>query len=264
MNIIFFGTSEFSLHALDRLLELGVKIKSVVTVPDKPQGRKMLMTPPPAKVWAERHEIPFLQFEKLDEAAVAALAALKPDLFIVASYGKIIPKHILDIPVQGTINIHPSILPKYRGATPLQSAILADDKNMGVTLMLMDEKMDHGPILSVKKIELGTWPPKFTELEYVSARAGADMAAEYIAHPEAFTPREQDHAAATFTKKIEKEDGLVSILPADLKDEKGWTSYLKYMALEGWPGLFFYTERRTPNAEPTKIRVSVKLAQWNA
>lgn len=264
MNLIFFGTSEFSLHVLDRLIELGIKPSHIVTVPDKPQGRKMLLTPPPAKVWAERHEVPFMQFQKLDDEAAAQLKELNPDFFLVASYGKIIPKKVLDIPARGALNIHPSLLPKYRGATPLQSAILADDEDIGVTLMLMDEQMDHGDILSAQKLTSKEWPPSFNEFEYETARTGADMAAGFLNHPEKYTSTQQNHEAATFTKKIEKEDGLVSL--DELAGEKGWKAYLKYKALQGWPGIFFFTEKSVGAGDQetrTKIRVNVKNASWN-
>ncbi len=261
--MIFFGTSSFSLHALDKLLELGIKPECIITVPDKPQGRAMVITPPPAKVWAERHNVPILQFEKLDAAAVTELKKLNPDIFLIASYGKIIPQDVLDIPNRGAINIHPSLLPKYRGATPLHSAILADDKDTGVTLMLMDAKMDHGPILAARTLaELPgpalKWPPTLGELEYVLACEGASLAADYILNCGDFSLTPQDDTKATFTKKITKEDGLVSV--EELEGDAGWKSYLKYCALEGWPGIYFFTENKKNGK---KTRVSVKSAKWN-
>lgn len=254
--MIFFGTSEFSLHVLDKLLELGLKPSHIVTVPDKPQGRKLLITPPPAKIWAERNDIPYFQFEKLNAEAIAELQKLEPDIFLVASYGKIIPQAVLDIPKLGAINIHPSLLPKYRGATPLQSSILADDSDTGVTLMCMDDKMDHGNIISVKKLENIQWPPALSELEYTLARSGAELAFDYIKNPSKFNPIEQNHSKATYTKKITKEDGLINA--NNLSDKEGRIAYLKYKALEGWPGVYFFINRKDKT-----IRVSVKEAYWN-
>jgi methionyl-tRNA formyltransferase len=258
--MIFFGTSSFSLHVLDRLLELGIKPSHIVTVPDQPKGRKLIMTAPPAKVWAERHGVPYFQFQKLDTEAVETLKMLDPEIFLVASYGKIIPHSVLDIPKKGSLNIHPSLLPKYRGATPLQSTILADDKDTGVTLMLMDDKMDHGPILATKRPMFEPWPPTMNEYEYTLARAGADLAQEYISNPEKFPPQIQDETKATFTKKIEKEDGLISL--EELTGDKGRETYLKYIAFDGWPGTYFFAEKTHAN-DTKKIRVNIKEATWN-
>ncbi len=256
--MIFFGTSSFSIYVLNRLLELGIKPDSIVTVPDKPQGRKLILTPPPVKVWAEEHSIPCLQFAKLDDTAVTNLSALKPDIFIVASYGKIMPQTILDIPTKGCLNVHPSLLPKYRGATPLQTTILNDDTDAGVVIIKMDREMDHGPILVKKEVTISPWPPTLTELESKLARAGAEILAESLpSYMKAKVDlQEQDHSQATFTKKIEKEDGKISL--DELCGDTGRKTYLKFKAFEIWPGIYFFV---TKNG--TDIRVKVKAASWN-
>ena len=252
--MIFFGTSAFSIHVLNRLLEHGITPDVIVTVPDKPQGRKLLLTPPPVKVWAEEHNIPCLQFVKLNEEAVSALADLKPDVFIVASYGKIIPQTILDIPTHGCLNVHPSLLPKFRGASPLQTSILNDEQNTGVVTIKMDKEMDHGPIVARSEVTVVPWPLSTSELEEKLAYEGADILAKALpAYLDgSLVPEEQDHSKATFTKKIEKEDGEISL--SDL----GRTAYLKYKAFNVWPGVYFFAERKG-----IKIRVKVKAASWN-
>ncbi len=295
--MIFFGTSNFSIIVLERLLALGIKPSYIVTVPDRPQGRKMLVTPPPIKVWAEAHDIQVLQFEKLNDEAVEALKKISgkdvndtdTDMYVVASYGKIIPQKVLDIPTFGTLNIHPSLLPKYRGATPLQTTILNDDSDIGVTIIQMDKEMDHGPIVATRAVSVENWPLGFFEIEKMLALVGADMLAEAIplyvdavktTKNEAsgfFT--EQDHRLATFTKKVAKEDGLIDTnstlagLEAELTGDKGWKNFLKYKALEDWPQLYFFIgendadatdikEIKTPSMQ--KMRVKIKGAEWDA
>jgi methionyl-tRNA formyltransferase len=252
--MIFFGTSAFSIHVLNRLLALGIKPEIVVTVPDKPQGRKLVLTPPPVKVWAEAHNIPTLQFAKLNDEAVGTLSALHSDIYIVASYGKIIPQSVLDIPTKGCLNIHPSLLPKYRGASPLQTSILEDQQHTGVVVIKMDKEMDHGPIVTECEVTISPWPLSVTELEERLAIVGADILAEALPKymDGTLTPKEQDHMQATFTKKIEKEDGEISL------DSLGWKTYLKYKAYDVWPGIYFFADRKG-----TKIRIKVKAASWN-
>ncbi len=200
--------------------------------------------------------MPIYQFEKLSDFKLPFV----PDLFIVASYGKIIPQSVLDLPKYGTLNIHPSILPKYRGATPLQTAILNDDKNTGVTIIKMDEKMDHGDIVAVKKIDFteANWPPTFSAMEYIMSVHGANLLLENL---ESYLEgtiklKKQDHTLATFTKKINKADGEIVIDQAN--DTNAWQNYLKICAYEGWPGTYFFITK----TDGTKIRVSIKSARF--
>ena len=187
-NFVFWGTPDVASHTLQILKENGYLPSLIITAPDKPQGRKMLLTPPPVKVWAEQNKIPYLQPEKLnkeelwnilrtkkgqnvvlkniaqtDEPSIAIgqqadMRVLQnkilPDLFIVVAYGKIIPKEILEIPKLGSINIHYSLLPKYRGASPVESVILNGDTETGITIQQMELKMDAGPILTQEKIKI--------------------------------------------------------------------------------------------------------------
>ena len=176
-------------------------------------------------------------------------------LFIVAAYGKILPKDLLQIPKHGSLNVHPSLLPKFRGASPVRSAILENVPETGVTLMLMDEKMDHGPIIAQAKttIALEDWPPHARILEEMLAREGGTLLAEVL--PDwilgKITPEPQDDTKATFCKKIKKEDGLID-LSAD-----PYANYLKIRAFDGWPGTFFFEKRADKD-----IRVKITDAEF--
>ena len=258
-SFVFFGTSEFSVIALVTLRGRGLLPIAVVTTPDRPQGRKLVITAPPTKTWAKEHGCRVIQFEKLDVTAVLSLKALNADLFIVASYGKIIPQAILDIPQYGCLNIHPSILPKYRGAAPLQSTIIADNEETGVTIIKMDAGMDSGPIVAAKKVSMKAWPPKFSEIERMLAIEGADLIADNLSAyiDGSLIPQQQLHSNATFTKKISKEDGLIDPFSDDRTILRH--AYLKIQAFEGWPGAYFFTERKGK-----KIRVLVKDAEYEA
>lgn len=256
-KFIFFGTSEFSVIALETLRGRGLLPEVIVTTPDRPQGRKLIITPPPAKVWAKENGIEVLQFEKLNDEAVETLKNFSAEFYIVASYGKIIPQAILDIPTKGALNIHPSLLPLYRGASPLQSTILADDSNTGVTIIKMDAQMDHGPIIAKTKVEITNWPPTVIELEHTLAISGTQLLADHLEDylNGNLEPEEQDHDKATFTKKITKEDGLINIV--DQSEENNRKSFLKFQAFQGWPGTYFFTDRKGKN-----IRVAIKDAKF--
>jgi len=259
--MIFFGTSSLSILVLERLMELGLIPDAVVTVTDKPQGRKMLMTPPPLKAWAEERGITVLQFERLDANAALALSkagkgGTRPDVFVVASYGKIIPQAVLDIPEHGCLNVHPSLLPKYRGASPMPSTILADEPHTGVVIIQMDSQMDHGPVIARKEMDIEPWPLKLSELEMLLAKAGADILAEALPSYLAGTgmKEEQDHSKATQTSKFKKEDGRISL--DELTGDAGWKTYLRFSALEELTGIYFIIK--------ADIRVKVKQAGWDA
>lgn len=235
LHTVFFGTDEFSIAVLEELEKADLLPTLIVTAPDKPVGRKQVITPPPVKVWAKEKHIDILQPEKLDEIFTESLAQLKWDMFLVASYGKIIPQRVLDIPEKGSLNVHPSLLPLYRGASPIESAILDDNKQTGVTIILMDEKMDHGPILNQEFVSFEKWPTKL-EVENKLAHIGGELLAVTI--PDwadgNIEEQEQDHDAATFTKLIKKEDGEIKL------DGDARANYLKYVAYDPWPGVFYF------------------------
>lgn len=154
-NLIYIGSPEFSAQILEHLLTTGiVNVVGVVTQPDKPQGRKQLIVPSPVAQMAANYDLPVFKPSKLDEANLSHLKLLKPDIFLVVSYGKIIPQSWLDLPTIGTFNIHFSLLPKYRGALCISEAIKNQDAETGVTLIVMDSQLDHGPIVAQEKISI--------------------------------------------------------------------------------------------------------------
>ncbi len=213
MKLIFFGTPEFAVPVLKALIDTGYVVAAVITKPDEPVGRKQILTPPPIKSWIMKHEtwnIPILQPKKLDKEFTFQVSSFKPDLIVVAAYGKIIPKEILDIPSHGTLNVHPSLLPKYRGASPIQYAILNGDKETGITIMEIDEEMDHGPILVNSKLPIAD-SDTYETLSKKLAELGAKLLVKTI--PDYFLGKietiEQDHSKATYTKIIKKEDGKI-------------------------------------------------------
>jgi methionyl-tRNA formyltransferase len=252
IKIAFLGNSKFSVFCLEEMKKSGHTPDLVVTTPDRPSGRKMELTQSETKVWALANHVPFLEQEKLKEEDF--LNKLKDyDLFLVASYGKIIPTVILDMPKYGVLNIHPSLLPKYRGPSPLQEQILNDEKNIGVTLMLMDKEVDHGPIIASQGISL-VQLPNLIELKEITAKVGVQL---FIDNLEAWInksiePKEQDHTKATFTKKVEKADGLLDIINGDQ-----YKNYLKYLAYYTWPQTYFFIEKNNQ-----KIRVIIKEAEF--
>ncbi len=253
ITFAFFGTDEFSVAVLERLARNGLTPSVVITAPNRPQGRGLVLMSPPATIWAEQHSIRVLQPERLDDDFGATLTAAQCPLFVVASYGSLLPKSILSIPAHGVLNVHPSLLPKYRGSSPLESAILADDKNTGVTIMCMDEKMDHGPIVAQQEISLPDWPPKRSELARMLAEAGGALLSEIIPHwiSGKKTSVAQDETRATYTKKITKEDGLIDLT------ENPYKNFLKIRAFDGWPGTYFFTEQKSK-----KVRVVIKEARY--
>ncbi|MDH7499383.1 MAG: methionyl-tRNA formyltransferase [candidate division NC10 bacterium] len=148
MKVLFMGTPSFALPCLLRLKREGYPIVAVLTRPDRPAGRGKLPTPPPVKSWAHRLDIPVRQPEKLkDPGLLSSLQALQPDLGVVVAYGKLLPSDLLYLPLRGCINVHASLLPRYRGAAPMQRALMAGEKITGITVLQMDEGMDTGPIL---------------------------------------------------------------------------------------------------------------------
>ncbi|MEX0930244.1 MAG: methionyl-tRNA formyltransferase [Candidatus Paceibacterota bacterium] len=264
-QMVFFGTDDFSVLVLEELARRGILPDLIVTAPDTPQGRQLKVLPPSAKVWALAHGIAFLQPYTLDAELAQILSKQNWDVFLVASYGKIIPKDILDIPTPpsssggGSLNIHPSLLPKLRGASPIQSAILEEDKT-GVTLMQMDEKMDHGPIIAQKEVTIEDWPPKAGILEAILAREGGALFAEALPAwlAGSIKPKAQDHEQATFTKKITKDQAEL-----DLTDDPE-TNYRKIQAFHEWPRAYFFIDKplhRQEGNDNKKIRVIVTDAE---
>ena len=242
LPFVFFGTDVFSIGVLDALEKAGFLPTLIVTAPPRRQGRGMELTEPPVNEWADKYNIPTLQPEKLDNAFIEKLQENSPKegwpVFLLASYGIIIPTEVLDIPERGVLNVHPSLLPKYRGASPIQSQILDGEKDIGVTIMLMDEKMDHGPIVASEKLEIESDVLNAEQLSEKLASTGGELlheiVSQWVAGKIEATP--QDHENATFTKKITKADGEI-----DISDD-GITNYRKFLAYTSWPGCYFFQE----------------------
>ncbi len=238
--IIFFGTPEFGAIVLERLAHSPYAPALVVTAPDKPSGRNLMLTPPPVKVLAEQYTIPVLQHSDA-ESLTLKIKNLIPDLFVVASYGQILPKEILAIPKYGVLNVHPSLLPRYRGSSPVHAAMLRGDTTTGVTIMLMDEKVDHGPILSQRHIALSPAVASFHALHDALAREGSDLLVETIPRwiAKTITPLPQDHAKATYTARIKKEDGRIDWNNSATDIER------QIRAFERWPESFTTMQGKT-------------------
>ena len=210
MKFIFFGSPEFAAIILEKLINTEYIPSAVICSPDKPAGRKKIITPPPTKIIAQKHNTPVWQPEKLDDYLIAKLLNYKPDFFIVAAYSKIIPKEILEIPQLGTIGVHPSLLPKYRGASPIQTAILNNDEKTGTTLYLMDEKMDHGGIISNLKFQISNFDTYETLMQKL-AELSANLLIEILPNIEEKIKnvKPQNESEATYTKKFQTEDAFI-------------------------------------------------------
>ena len=205
MKIVYMGTPDFAVPALEKLAAAH-EVAAVFTQPDKPVGRKQVLTPPDVKVCAERLGIPVCQPKSMKtEEALALLKSFAPDVVVVAAYGQILPKAVLDVPRLGCVNIHGSLLPKYRGAAPIQQAVLDGEKVTGVTTMLMDVGLDTGDILMKKETPIGENETS-AELFDRLAVLGGELIIETLDLLEkgALTPQKQDEALATHTSKIDK------------------------------------------------------------
>jgi len=252
MKFVFWGTPRFAEIVLKELLQAGFKPEAVICNPDRLVGRKKILTPPPVKILAEKNDIKIFQPEILDENFTEELKKIKPDFYVVAAYAKIISKEILEIPTFGAVGVHPSLLPDLRGATPIQTAILKGYKESGVTLYLMDEKMDHGPILGQKGVILEAKGQKmgYLEAEKSLGEEGGKLIAEILPNfiNSKIEPKEQKHEKATFTKKIKTENGFVEI--NDLKEalngnlEKAKEIEKKILALNPEPGVYVLNPKR--------------------
>lgn len=211
MRIIFFGSSPFAVPALDNLLQNDYNIVAVVTQPDKPVGKNMILSPVPLANFASHRNLQVLKPLTLrDDSFYDNFASLVPDICIVAAYGKILPDKYLNMPKFGFVNIHPSLLPIYRGPSPIQSAIMNGESETGVTIMILDAEMDHGPILTNKEYLMDD-SKYFTEIHDELSKMGADLLGDtlpkYVSGE--IKPVAQDHRLATFTKLLGRNDGRI-------------------------------------------------------
>jgi methionyl-tRNA formyltransferase len=229
LRLVFFGTPEFAVPTLEALAREH-EIALVVAQPDKPAGRGMKMHAPAVAVKARELGLPLAQPPKIRNAEfLASIQTLNPDAGIVVAYGKILPATLLAIPKLGFLNVHASILPKYRGAAPIQRAIEHGETTTGVTIMRVDEELDHGPMLAVEKTEIG--PDERTpSLAARLSRLGSDSLLRVLATMPEGTP--QDHTAATHAPKIEKSEGAINW------SDSTAAIYNKFRACDPWPGVF--------------------------
>jgi methionyl-tRNA formyltransferase len=237
LRIIFMGTAELSRASLERLADdENISVVAVVTQPDKPKGRELKLTPSPVKILAERLKLPVLQpLKARDEKFIAELRELKPDLLVVVAYGQILPQSILDLPPHGCLNVHTSLLPKYRGAAPIQWAVANGEAETGVTIMKMDAGLDTGPILATRRTPI-LLADDSQSLHDRLAQLGAELLVQtipdYIAGK--ISPQPQPVEGSTYAAKIMKEDGRI---------DWSWTAvqiWNRIRAFTPWPGAFTF------------------------
>lgn len=238
LRTVFMGTSELSEKMLSSLIENGYNIVGIFTKSDKKVGREHELSTPETKKLAEKHNIPVFQPEKFTDDAIDKLKDLDPDIVIVAAYGKIIPKKVLEIPYFGFINVHVSLLPKYRGPSPIQNALLQGEKETGVTIMLMDEGVDTGDILAQEKIPIED-SDDLSALTDKLSQLGAQVLLETIPLwvNKKIKAQPQNHSVATLCQLIEREDGHI------YWTEDAESIYNRWRALTPWPGVFSYWKR---------------------
>jgi methionyl-tRNA formyltransferase len=267
MKYIFFGTPRFASIVLDTLIEGGAIPAAIVCNPNRPVGRKKILTAPETKQLIQAKDIKtdILQPERIDEVFIDSLTAYKADLFIVAAYGKILPGSVLDIPASGTAGVHPSLLPRLRGSSPIQSAIL-EDAETGVSLYKMDEKMDHGPIIAQETLSEEVSAHTYESLEAKLARLGGDMVLRHLPpYMEGnIALREQDHSKATFTQKFETKDGYVPYEDVQAAQhgnaQKAVEIDRKIRALHVEPGVYtIVNNKRIKLLESKVVDASLKL-----
>lgn len=232
-RLVFFGTPEFAVPTLAALVAAGRAPLRVVTQPSKPAGRGQRLEDPPVARWAREHGLPVVQPRRVREAEfLAAMRELSPDVAIVVAFGQIFPRELLEIPPHGCINLHASLLPKYRGASPIQAAVAAGETRTGVTTMLMEEGLDSGPILLEEETEIG---PGETagELSRRLSEAGGRLVVRTLEALErgALTPRPQASQGITYAPRLTRESGKAdwSLTARELSD--------RLRAYTPWPGM---------------------------
>ena len=248
-KIIFWGTGPLAESVLYSLYKSGYTPQYVVTKPDSAVGRKQIVTAPFIKTWCESKDIKVLQPDNLKDINEDIQILLQDyDLSIVASYGKIIPENILNIPKYGFLNVHPSDLPRYRGPSPIESALLAGERDITVSIMKLDAGMDSGPILIKQKFDLNMTDTA-QSVELKAGQLGGELLINTLEHyiSGALVPVAQTISDVTICKYIEKSQGEIS-LTDDIENIKN-----KYRAFYPWPGIFFYTENKhnTQKENPT-------------
>lgn len=241
MDIVFMGTPDFAVPTLEMLINENYHIKAVVTQPDRPKGRGNKLTAPPVKELAQKFNIPVLQPERIrsDKDFIRHMEALAPDLIIVVAFGQILPKSILDIPRLGCINIHGSLLPKYRGSSPIQRAVLNDDEITGVTIMYMDVGMDTGDMISKKGIPLlpeETAGSLHDRMMYIGAETLKEALPGII--DQSIIPEKQNEEEATYAPMLDKQMGLIDW------EQKARVIDCLVRGLTPWPTAYTYYDSK--------------------
>lgn len=210
MRIVFFGSPAAALPSLEALLAADHSIGLIVTQPDKPAGRGRLLTPCPVKAYAAAHGLPTYEPARIrrDPEALDRLRAASPDIHIVVAYGQILPGPLIDLPVHRSLNVHFSLLPCYRGASPVAWAIRNGEKKTGISIFRLNEKMDEGDVFATVETEIGVAETTGI-LETRLALLGADLLVQTLKAVDSIIPNPQDHGAATYAPKLKKDDGLI-------------------------------------------------------
>ncbi len=238
LRVLFMGTPDIAAGILDSLIKDGYNVVLGICQPDKPVGRKQILTAPPVKVLLEANGIPVYQPSsmKTDEA-YDTVASYHPDIIVTCAYGKILPGRILNIPEYGCLNVHASLLPKKRGSAPIQRAILDCDKTTGITVMKMDEGLDTGDILTVREVRIGD-DMHAAELFEVMGRTGAELLLETVMPyvNGGITPVKQNGEEATYCPPIKSEEGLITW------NRSAFAIHKQVHALSTWPGAYTYMD----------------------
>lgn len=252
-KIIFFGTPKFAGIILQKLIKSQFQPLAVVTAPDKPVGRKQTLTPSSVKELALKYQIPLFQPFSLrnNKEIITQLSSLRPDLFIITAYGLILPQKILNLPAAGSLNIHPSLLPQYRGASPIQATILNGETVTGITIILMDEKVDHGPILAQQKLAIADSKTTYSNLSNQLAELGGELIVKTL--PKYFKneikPLVQNHSQATFTRRLKKQDGQINWPQSAIKIARMIRAY------QPWPGAYAVINLKTSTLNNKLLKI---------
>lgn len=252
IRAIFIGTPDFGIPSLEALMSDDFfEVAAVITQPDRPVGRNRVNTPPPIKTAGLKFKLPILQPEKIKDIA-GEIKKLSPDLIVVIAYAQIIPEEILAIPKYGCINVHASLLPKYRGASVIQAAILSGDKETGVTIMKMDKNLDTGPIIFQKNITIErgeTASSLFEKLSRLGAEILAPTLKKYVAGK--LKPQAQNDKLSSYVKTLKKEDGQIDLnKPAEELER-----FIR--AMNPWPGAYARVKEKGQTVKITKVAPTV-------
>lgn len=253
-RFVFFGSSEISVIVLNELEKYSLRPSLVVTQSDKPKGRGLELSESIVKTWAKTKNIKVESPKNLNDENFIRILSKEVEegakVFILVSFGRIIPDKILDLPPQGILNLHPSLLPHLRGPSPIETTILEDKKDdVGISIIVLDKEMDHGPIVKQEKVQINSWPISKDKLTKIFGELGGKLLAEEIlkAENQKLELCEQKHSEATFTKKFTKEDSLID-LSAD-----PYKNYLKFLAFGDNPAPYFFIKH---NKKDVRVKIT--------